>query len=146
LFLIDTDVISMTAPTKAHAPDEVLRWLKRHDDDLFLSTITLAEIRRGIAFVEAKGHSRKANALVEWENSLVQTFTDQILPLDNRVAKRAGDLLGLAEARGFAPGLPDACIAATADVHGLVLVTANGRHFQALNVQYRSPYLDEGRD
>lgn len=143
MFLIDTDVISMSAPTKAERPEPVLAWLKANGDALFLSSITVAEIRRGIAFVAGKGHSRKAVALRDWEHNLVQHFADRILPVDDKVAQRAGDLLGRAEAQGFAPGIPDACIAATADVHRLMLVTANGRHFQALDVKYRSPYPEE---
>ena len=143
MFLVDTDVISASAPTKAQRPDAVLQWLREHGEQLFISTITLAEIRRGIAFVDGKGHGRKAAVLTDWESGLLQSFADRILPVDERVAQRAGDLLGRAESRGFAPGLPDACIAATADLHRLILVTANGRHFQALDIRYRSPYPED---
>jgi predicted nucleic acid-binding protein len=132
-------VISALAPTKAERPDAVLRWLRENGEQLFISTITLAGIRRGVAFVDGKGHGLKAAMLTDWENGLVQSFADRILPVDERVARGAGDPPGKAEAKGFAPGLPDACIAATADLHHLP-VTANGRHFQALDIRYPPPY------
>jgi predicted nucleic acid-binding protein len=145
VFLLDTDVISTTAPTKAVASAPMLDWLTAQSDFLYLSAITVAEIRRGIALASGKGHGRKADRLMEWQSSLVRTFGDRILPVDDRVASRAGDLLGAAESKGFSPGLPDACIAATADLHGFRLVTSNSRHFEALGVTCTSPWTQDFR-
>lgn len=145
MYLLDTDVISVTAPTKAAVPGAVLDWLTAQSDFLYVSAITVAELRRGIALVSGKGHDRKADRLMEWQSALVHTFSDRILPVDERVALRAGDLLGAAESKGYSPGLPDACIAATADLHGFKVVTANSRHFEALGVKCTLPWMQDFR-
>ena len=93
MFLVDTDVISASAPTKARRPDAVLQWLRANGEQLFISTITLAEIRRGIAFVDGKGHGRKAAMLTDWESGLLQSFTDRILPFDIDAARHYADHL-----------------------------------------------------
>jgi predicted nucleic acid-binding protein len=137
VFLIDTDVISATAPTKASPREDVLEWLRERGDRVFLSTITLAELRRGIALLAGKGHRRKAQILEAWEAGLSRSFAKRILPVDEAVARIAGDLFGRAEARGYFPGLADACIAATAERYRLTIITANARHFHALGATYQ---------
>ena len=137
MFLVDTDVISGSAPTKSSGRDETIAWLRAHGDRVYLSTITVAELKRGIAFLAGKGHHRKAAALESWEKGLVERFSNRILALDHAVARRAGELFGAAEARGHDPGLADACIAATADLNRLVVVTSNVRHFRALGVAHQ---------
>lgn len=137
MFLIDTDVISATAPTKASPRQDVLDWLRDRGDRVFLSTITLAELRRGIALLAGKGHRRKARLLELWEAGLAESFSSRILPIDENVARIAGDLFGRAEARGHVPGLADACIAATAERYRLTILTANARHFKALGAPYQ---------
>jgi toxin FitB len=146
VFLVDTDVISDTAPTKAAARAEALAWLAAHREDLFLSTITIAELRRGVAFLYERGDRKKAAILDGWERGLVKGFSDRILMLDHAAAHRAGELFGAAEARGHNPSLADACIAALADVRGFTVVTFNTRHFQALRVRNRRPGTLLGED
>jgi hypothetical protein len=139
LFLVDTDVISDTAPTKAAARKHALAWLSEHRNDLFLSTITVAELRRGVAFLYGRGAPKKAAELEAWEQGLLEGFSDRILILDQDAARRAGELFGAAEARGHRPSLADACIAAIADLRGFTVVTFNARHFKALRVRYQLP-------
>jgi toxin FitB len=139
VFLVDTDVISDTAPTKAAARTEALAWLSTHRKNLFLSTITIAELRRGVAFLHERGDRKKAATLDAWERGLVEGFSDRILTLDHAAADRAGELFGAAEARGHNPSLADACIAAMADLRGFVVVTFNTKHFRALRVRHQQP-------
>ena len=139
MFLVDTDVISAVAPTKAVGDADALEWLRRHGGAMFLSVVTVAELRRGVALLSGKGATQKAAALAAWQQELETTFGDRILPIDDGTARRAGDLLGAAEARGHRPGLPDAFIAATADLQGLTVVTRNANHFAALGVAHRAP-------
>jgi hypothetical protein len=136
VFLVDTDVISATAPTKASPRQDVLDWLRERGDRVFLSTITLAELRRGIALLAGKGHHRKAGLLQAWEARLAQSFASRILPVDEAVARLAGDLFGRAEAMGYFPGSADACIAATAERYRLTIISANAKHFRALEATY----------
>jgi predicted nucleic acid-binding protein len=139
VFLVDTDVISAAAPTKAVGRAEALEWVQRHGEALFLSVVTVAELRRGVALLAGKGATQKSAALAEWQEELEIAFGDRIFPIDDSTARRAGDLLGAAEARGHKPGLPDAFIAATADLQGLTVVTRNASHFAALGVAHRAP-------
>jgi predicted nucleic acid-binding protein len=139
LFLVDTDVISAAAPTKAVGRAEALDWVRRNGEALFLSVVTMAELRRGVALLAGKGAMRKSAALADWHEDLETTFADRIFAIDDATARRAGDLLGAAEARGHRPGLPDAFIAATADLQGLTVVTRNANHFAALGVAHRAP-------
>jgi toxin FitB len=146
VFLVDTDVISDTAPTKAAARAEALAWLFDHREDLFLSTITIAELRRGVAFLHERGDRKKAATLDAWERGLVEGFSDRILTLDQAAAHRAGELFGAAEARGHNPSLADSCIAAIADLRGFTVVTFNLRHFQALRVRHQRPGTSDDED
>jgi hypothetical protein len=132
-------VISDTAPTKTAARERAVAWLIEHRSDLFLSTITVAELRRGVAFLHGRGATKKAAELEAWERGLVESFSDRILILDQDAAHRAGELYGAAEARGHRPSLADACIAAMADLRGFTVVTFNTRHFKALRVRYQLP-------
>lgn len=136
MFLVDTDVISATAPTKAQPREDVVRWLAERGESIFLSAITLLELRRGIALLEAKGRHQKAIPLRLWAANLCENYADRILPLDRTVACLAGELAAQAEAEGASPGLPDACIAATAKHHGLMVVTGNARHFDMLGIAH----------
>jgi toxin FitB len=139
VFLVDTDVISDTAPTKVAVRQHAVAWLSDHRQALFLSTITVAELRRGVALLYGLGNRRKAAKLEAWERGLLDGFSDRILVLDRDAARRAGELFGAAEARGHKPSLADACIAAIAEVHGFTVVTFNASHFQALRVRHQTP-------
>lgn len=139
MFLVDTDVISAVAPTKTLADVEAREWVQRNGGTMFLSVVTMAELRRGAALLAAKGATQKSATLTAWQQELETMFGDRIFPIDDGTARRAGDLLGAAEARGHRPGLPDAFIAATADLQGLTVVTRNASHFAALGVAHRAP-------
>ena len=139
MFLVDTDVISDTAPTKAAARGEAVAWLFNRRQDLFLSTITVAELRRGVALLQGKGAWKKAADLETWERGLLEGFSERILVLDQDSARRAGELSGAAEARGYRTSLADACIAGIADLRGFTVVTFNARDFEALGVRYELP-------
>jgi hypothetical protein len=65
-YLVDTNVISIAAPTAAVKPLELVRWMDSHSEDLFLSAISVAEIADGIAKVSREGAKRKASDLSAW--------------------------------------------------------------------------------
>ena len=135
-FLLDTNVLS---ETRRPEPDpRVLEWLDRLDEDrAFISVVTLAEIRRGIALM-ARG--RRRDALANWlAGDLINRFEGQILIVDEKVAFAWGDLMAEAKRRGASLASMDGLIAATAIAHGLTLVTRNAQDFRGLDVELLDP-------
>jgi predicted nucleic acid-binding protein len=67
-FLLDTNVVSTLAPSKAEASGDFLTWLDRMDGDgrLFLSVVSIHEIEKGIALLDHKGATAKAASLKAW--------------------------------------------------------------------------------
>jgi predicted nucleic acid-binding protein len=145
-YLLDTNAISILAPPPAAQgalPSHVVRfrtWVREHDDRLFLSAITLAEIQAGISQLDRKGSTRRAAALAHWLGAILELYNSRILPLTSSAALEAGRLLDRAIGAGADPGFEDAAIAATAAVHDLTIVTANTRHFEHFGVPFISPY------
>ena len=144
-YLFDTNAISVLAPPSSAQnvlPTYVARfrtWVREHDDQLFLSTITLAEIQAGISQLERKGSARRAAALAHWLSAIMELYDSRMLPLTSSAALEAGRLLDRAIGAGADPGFEDAAIAATAVVHNLTVVTANTRHFEHFGVPFISP-------
>jgi hypothetical protein len=144
-YLLDTNAISVLAPSSEAQnalPSDVARfraWVRAHDGQLFLSTITLAEIQAGISQLERKGSARRAAALAHWLRAILELYDSRTLPFTSSAALEAGRLLDRAIGAGTDPGFEDAAIAATAAVHNLVVVTANTRHFEHFGVSFISP-------
>lgn len=111
-----------------------------HSDDLFLSVVTIAEIEDGIAKAKREGATRKARDLAAWLDTLLHLYSTRILPFDLETARIAGALSDLARGQGHAPGFADVMIAATAQRHGLVILTRNLRHFEPLGVKMHDPF------
>jgi len=128
-FLLDTNVVSEWM--KPHPNPGVVAWLANVDEDrVFLSVITLTELRYGIERMPP-GHRRKR--LAEWlEQELPLRFEDRILAIDAAVADACGKLVARSETLGRRLEAMDAFLAATAEVHRLTLVTRNTSDFQAM--------------
>ena len=139
-YLVDTNVISAVAPTKAHRPAALIDWLDRRSDDLFLSVVTAAEVRAGIAKAARAGARRKAETLASWWDTVEHLYGDRILPLDLKAATIAGAFADRATAMGRAPGFADIAIAATAEAHALILLTRNVRDFDAICDRVIDPF------
>jgi hypothetical protein len=140
VYLVDTNVLSAGAPTKAQAAVELVDWMDRHSATLHLSVVTVAEIQDGIAKSRREGATRKAQRLTEWLEALLHLYAAQILPVDLAVARRIGLLSDRARGLGYAPGLADLAIAATAQHHGWIVLTRNLRHFAPLGVPAHDPF------
>ncbi|GJE77677.1 type II toxin-antitoxin system VapC family toxin [Methylorubrum suomiense] len=140
MYLVDTNVLSAGAPSKPAPALDVTGWMERNSAGLFLSVITIAEIEDGIAKCRREGASRKAGRLAEWLGTLLHLYANRVLPLDLDTARRIGVMTDLARGQGHAPGLADLAIAATAQRHGLTLLTRNLRHFRPLGVIALDPF------
>ncbi len=140
MYLVDTNVLSAAAPTKAVAMPDIAAWLDRNSAGLYLSVITVAEVEDGIAKSRRQGAQRKADHLAAWLETLLHLYSARVLPLDLATARLLGGLSDRARGVGQAPGLADLAIAATAKSRGYTVLTRNLRHFQTLGVTALDPF------
>lgn len=113
----------------------------RQDRGLFISSISVLEIERGIAKLRRTGGGLRADRLAPWVERVLENFGPNILPVDVEVAKQAGTMLDAAVAKGRDPGVADILIAATAQAHDLLLLTRNVRHFEPLGISVHDPLI-----
>jgi hypothetical protein len=128
-FLLDTNTVSEWVKPRPNAG--VVEWMDSIDDDrVFLSVVSLAEVRYGI---ERLAHGNRRRQLEEWlERELPLRFEGRILPVDAGIADTWGKIVARGEAAGRPIAVMDAFLAATAEVHRLTLVTRNVSHFSLL--------------
>ena len=140
MYLVDTDVISELRK-KDKADRQVVAFFKAagtEDAPLYLSVVTVGELRRGVELIRHRGDRRQAGRLERWLNDLLAEYVEHILPFDTDIAQVWGRL------RVPHPENPlDKQIAATALVYDLTLVTRNPRHFAATGVKVLNPF-EEG--
>jgi toxin FitB len=128
-FLLDTNVVS--EPSKPRPDPGVLAWLAAsNEDDLYLSSITITELRYGIEKLAAGKRRLQLDAWVQRE--LTSRFEGRILSIDAEVADTCGRLMAHSESAGRPIEVRDAYIAACAEVHGLALVTRNVSDFESV--------------
>lgn len=137
-FLLDTNVISeLTRPE----PDaRVSLWLDTVDESLlFLSVLTLGEIRKGLS---ALGSAQRRARLEVWlVAELTTRFANRLLSIDAGIADRWGRLAGEAKRAGKPLPVIDGLLAATALHHDLKIVTRNTRDFAIHRVESLNPWV-----
>ncbi|MGA8153051.1 MAG: type II toxin-antitoxin system VapC family toxin [Terriglobales bacterium] len=121
-FLLDTNAVSEWVKPRPDAG--LIRWMEAADEDrIFLSVISLAELRYGVERLPAGKRRRR---LEEWlGHELPLRFEGRVLPVDTEVADAWGRTVSRSQAAGRPMGVMDAFLAATAEVHRLTLVTRN---------------------
>jgi len=136
-FLLDTCVISELVRPVPN--DGVVRWIEaRNEFDLYLSVLTLGEIRKGISKLSA---GKKRSQLTVWlEEELEVRFAERVLPVTVDIAMMWGRMLGTSEKNGQPLSVIDALIAATAEVHNLALVTRNISDFNGCSIDIVDPW------
>ncbi len=134
-YLIDTNVLSELR-RKQPSPN-VVAWVQaRPASTLYISVLTLGELRKGIATL---GDGAKQQALLDWlDVELPQFFMGRVLPIDAAVTDRWGSLM--AQAGRPMPAI-DSLLAATALMHGLQMVTRNQKNFAYPGLQTINPWL-----
>lgn len=141
-YLLDTSVISAFAPGRPALSSEIADFFIQNSDKLFLSAVTIQEIQKGAMKLrlDSNNKSKKATALSGWLDSLIEQFDEKILPVNSAVARVAGVIEATASAKGRNPGFADVLIASTAKAHDLVLLTANMKHFEPLDIKLGNPF------
>jgi predicted nucleic acid-binding protein len=140
-FLLDTNAISMFAPSRAELSQAFVTWMDEQErsNAIYLSAVTIHEIEKGIRILAHRGATSKADTLALWLLGLTSAYADHILPLDATVARVSGELEARAVSAGYNPGASDAMIAGTAKAHGLTVITHNLKDFEPFAVAAKSP-------
>ncbi len=137
-FLLDTCIIS--EPKQKQPSQNVLEWLDAQDESkLFLSVLTIGEIRKGITKLES---GRKKAELEKWLEKLRMRFSRRILPLSEKTFLVWGKMYGEFERKGISRPAFDSLLEATALEHEMIFVTRNVKNFQDSQVTILNPWAD----
>lgn len=115
--------------------------MERRSDNLHLPAIAVSELESGASRLRRAGAIQKVQLIDAWLQSILDLYSDRVLPFDLKAALIAGRLDDVARAAGRHPGFPDVAIAAIAKAHGLTVLTRNLAHFEGLGVDALDPFL-----
>lgn len=138
MYLVDTDVIS-NARKQTRADPGVRRFFREaasQGTTLFLSAITIGELRQGVEAVRHRGDIAQADRLTSWLNTVTRDYADAILPFDEEIAQIWGRLRV-----PHAENPLDKQIAATALIYGLTVVTRNVTDYEPTGVPVLNPFV-----
>ncbi|MGA7523840.1 MAG: type II toxin-antitoxin system VapC family toxin [Acidobacteriaceae bacterium] len=130
-FLLDTNCISEVVRPRPER--RVVEWIEGTDEGLlYLSVLTLGEIRKGVAGL---GQGKRRSLLARWlDTDLPARFSGRILPIDQPIADRWGLISAEAKRHGKPVATIDGLLAATALHFDLTLVTRNASDFAPTRV------------
>lgn len=139
-YLLDTNVVSEAV--KPHPSPNLLEWLGAQPDEmLYISTLTIAEIRRGIL---EKTPGRRRKELEVWfsgPEGPQALFAGRVLSFDEHAALEWARLMADGTAIGQPRSAIDMIVAATASTHRLTVATANEKHFRNTGVPWINPLV-----
>jgi predicted nucleic acid-binding protein len=140
MILLDTNVIS--EPLKLTGDVGVISWIDAQIiETLFLSTISLAELRFGIAALPPG--KRRDTLHTSLDQRILPIFAGRILPFDAAASEAYAQLRAQARAQGKAIACADGYIAATAAVHGLIVATRDTGPFEAAGLTVINPWIGQ---
>lgn len=134
-YLVDTNIFSELA--RAQPNEKVVNWLRDHEQDLYVSTITIGEIRRGI---EALPQGKRRTGLQSWLTGLCNRMEGRIVGFNTSTAHVWGQMLAKCDRKGMSLPTLDSQLAATAQRHGLTMVTRNVSDFKNSGVKLHNPF------
>jgi predicted nucleic acid-binding protein len=135
MYLLDTNVVSELRKQKPHKG--VLAWIRNaSEESLYLSAVTIGEVQAGIEITRDQD-AQKASEIEEWLDSLAESYN--VLVVDAAIFRRWAQLMHGRPDHHIEDGL----IAATALVHGLIVVTRNVRDFEPFGVQLINPFTSD---
>lgn len=139
MILLDTNVIS--EPMRSNPDGAVSRWLDAQSiDTLYLSTISLAEVRYGISLLP-QGR-RRDDLRARFEDELLPHFAGRIIGFDEGASNAYASLRSAARRQGVTISDFDALIAAIATSKGLPIATRDSTPFAAAGLMVINPWLD----
>jgi len=133
-FLIDTNIISEVRKGARCNPGVAKWWAEVAEGDIWLSTLILGEIRKGVELARRRD-PEKASVLEAWLGEVVSGFGDRVLPVDAATAEEWGRMSAIRPVPVI-----DALLAATAKTNGLTLVTRNEADVAGLGVDVLNPF------
>jgi toxin FitB len=127
-YLLDTNIISnVTQPAPS---DALLAWMaEQSDDDLYIASLTVAEILRGVLEKPAGKRRRELEAWFSGPEGPHALFGGRVLPFDEQAALAWARMMATGRVKGRSRSALDTIIAAVAEVNGCVVVTNNKRDF-----------------
>lgn len=137
MYLIDTNVIS-EARKRSKANPGVLRFFQQAVNDakqLYISVITIGELRRGVSSIRHRGDANQADQLEKWLETLLSEYRNNILNFNSDIAQLWGVLRVPHPQNAL-----DKQIAATALMHDLTVVTRNEKDFSSSGVPVLNPF------
>jgi toxin FitB len=137
MYLIDTNVVS-EARKRDKANPGVARFFDKartSEETVYVSVITIGEIRRGIELIRHRGDARQARQLETWLGLILREYEEHILDFTYDEAQVWGRLRVPHPENAI-----DKQIAATALTHDLTLVTRNTNHFEGLTIRVLNPF------
>ena len=137
MYLIDTNVIS-EARKRSKANKGVRAFFKQSIADetpMFISVVTVGELRRGVDLIRHRGDTRQANQLEKWLETLLVEYRDSILDINQDIAQLWGRLRVPHPENAL-----DKQIAATALIYDLTVVTRNHKDFSKTGVRLLNPF------
>lgn len=137
MYLLDTNVISeLRKAGDGRADSNVIAWVSGEDAaGFYVSSITIMELEIGVLGIERKDAAQGAVLRTWLESHVLPEFSERTLPIDTSVARRCARL-HVPDPRAER----DALIAATALVHGMMVVTRNEADFSATGVPLVNPW------
>lgn len=134
-WLVDTNIFSEPAKPKPDA--QVVSWLRDHEPELYVSTITIGELRRGIERLPA---GKRKTQLHAWLQSLCDCMKGRVLSFNTSTAHVWGQMKAKWDKAGLNVPSLDSQIAATAQRHNLTLVTRNTSDFYLTGIKLLNPF------
>ncbi len=137
MYLVDTNVISEVRK-RSKANKGVRSFFKRvikEQSRLYISVVTVCELRRGVELIRHRGDTRQANQLEKWLDTLLAEYQDHILDINQDIAQLWGRLRVPNPENAL-----DKQIAATALIYDLTVVTRNHKDFSTTGVQLLNPF------
>lgn len=136
-YLLDTNVVSELRKAPGVVNPRVFSWAQRPASELFISVVTVMEIEIGVSRIERRD-LRQGAILRDWlDGGVLGGFANRIMPISLDIARRAA-LLHVPDPRPER----DAYLAATASVHGLIMVTRNLSDFRAAGIPVIDPWAE----
>lgn len=137
MILLDTNVVS--APLRPALERCVIQWIDAQPlETLYLSAMTVAELRAGVALLPAR--KRRAILHESLEKRVLPMFAGRVLPFDLACTSAYAELLAKVGKAGSGIGTADACIAAVALANGLTVATRDIHPFQAAGLDVINPW------